>query len=249
MVIQAILVMLITTCSTWWFSHTITRTWLYPLWSGFLVGLVMGQPLQGMMIAAAINLPYVGFITAGGSMPGNPMFAGPAGTALALVSGLDIYTATTVGVILGSVAILTWNVYMSVNALWVHMADRYAEKGNLKMIRVMNYVPSFFVSLLINGLPAFLIVMWGSGFGTWLQNFPQAIISAFAVVGALMPALGIGMLLNYLGKPKLMPFFFAGFFLTVYMGLDTMAIAVFAAIIGIIFFMYGGQNKAVKGAE
>jgi len=249
MVIQAILVMLITTCSTWWFSHTITRTWLYPLWSGFLVGLVMGQPLQGMMIAAAINLPYVGFITAGGSIPGNPMFAGPAGTALALVSGLDIYTATTVGVILGSVAILTWNVYMSVNALWVHMADRYAEKGNLKMIRVMNYVPSFFVSLLINGLPAFLIVMWGSGFGTWLQNFPQAIINAFAVVGALMPALGIGMLLNYLGKPKLMPFFFAGFFLTVYMGLDTMAIAVFAAIIGIIFFMYGGQNKAVKGAE
>lgn len=249
MVIQAILVMLITTCSTWWFSHSVTRTWLYPLWSGFLVGLVMGMPLQGMMIAAAINLPYVGFITAGGSMPGNPMFAGPVGTALALVSGLDIYTATTVGVILGSVAILSWNVYMSVNALWVHMADKYAEQGNLKMIRVMNYVPSFFVSLIINGIPAFLVVMWGSGFGTWLQNFPKIIIDAFAVVGAIMPALGIGMLLNYLGKPKLMPFFFAGFFLTVYMKLDTMAIAVFGVIIGIIVFMFNQPKNELKGAE
>jgi mannose/fructose/N-acetylgalactosamine-specific phosphotransferase system component IIC len=238
MVVQAILVALVTTCSTWWFSHVITRTWLYPLWSGFLVGLVMGQPLQGMMIAAAINLPYVGFITAGGSMPGNPMFAGPVGTALALVSGLDIYTATSVGVVLGSVAVLSWNAYMSLNAIWVHAADKFAAQGNLKMIRVMNYVPSFFVSLIINGIPAFLIVTYGSVFGTWLQNFPQPVMDAFAVVGALMPALGIGMLLNYIGKAKLLPFFFAGFFLTRYMGLDTMAITVFGAIIGVIVYMF-----------
>jgi mannose/fructose/N-acetylgalactosamine-specific phosphotransferase system component IIC len=243
MVVQAILVALVTTCSTWWFSHVITRTWLYPLWSGFLVGLVMGQPLQGMMIAAAINLPYVGFITAGGSMPGNPMFAGPVGTALALVSGLDIYTATSVGVVLGSVAVLSWNAYMSLNAIWVHAADKFAAQGNLKMVRVMNYVPSFFVSLVINGIPAFLIVMYGSVFGTWLQNFPQPIMDAFAVVGALMPALGIGMLLNYIGKAKLMPFFFAGFFLTRYLGLDTMAITVFGAIIGVIVYMFGSPKS------
>jgi len=247
LVFSAILVALIATCSTWWFSHTITRTWLYPLWSGFLVGLVMGKPLEGMMIAAAINLPYVGFITAGGSMPGNPMFAGPVGTALALVSGLDIHTATTVGVILGSVAILSWNAYMSINALWVHAADRYAAEGNLKMIRVMNYVPSFFVSLILNGVPAFLVVMYGQGFGAWLQTFPQAIISAFGVVGALMPALGIGMLLNYLGKPKLIPFFFAGFFLTEYMKLDTMAIAVIATIIGVLLYMFGNKPQQTKG--
>ena len=111
MVFHAILVALVTTMCTWWFSHTITRTWLYPIWSGFLVGLMMGQPVQGMMIAAAINLPYVGFITAGGSMPGNPMFAGPVGTALALVAKMDVATATTIGVVLGSVAVLSWNAY------------------------------------------------------------------------------------------------------------------------------------------
>lgn len=246
MVLSAILVALIATLSTWWFSHVITRTWLYPLWSGFLVGLVMGQPLEGMMIAAAINLPYVGFITAGGSMPGNPMFAGPVGTALALVSGLDIHTATTVGVILGSMAVLSWNAYMSINALWVHVADKYAAQGNLKMVRIMNYVPSFIVSLIINGIPAFLVVVYGEGFGSWLQSFPQVIISAFGVVGALIPALGIGMLLNYLGKKKLVPFFFAGFFLTIYLNLGTMAIAVLAAIIGIVIYFF--NDKKVKEA-
>lgn len=246
MVISAILVALIATCSTWWFSHVITRTWLYPLWSGFLVGIVMGKPLEGMMIAAAINLPYVGFITAGGSMPGNPMFAGPVGTALALVSGLDIHTATTVGVILGSVAVLSWNAYMTINAFWVHLADKYAAQGNLKMVRIMNYVPSFFVSLIINGLPGFLVVMYGQSFGAWLQTFPEMIIDAFGVVGALIPAVGIGMLLNYLGKKKLIAFFFAGFFLTIYLSLDTMAIAVIAAIIGAVVYFYNA-DKRVKG--
>jgi len=235
---SAILVALIATCSTWWFSHTITRTWLYPLWSGFLVGIAMGKPVEGMMIAASINLPYVGFITAGGSMPGNPMFAGPVGTALALVSGLDTATATTVGVVLGSVAILTWNAYMTLNVLWVHMADKYAERGNLKMVRFFNYVPSFFVSLILNGVPAFLVVMYGSVFGDWLANFPPNIVQAFEVVGALMPALGIGMLLNYIGKTKIIPFFFAGFFMTIYFDLSTMAIAVFAAIVGIVMFNF-----------
>jgi len=210
----------------------------------------MGQPMEGMMIAAAINLPYVGFITAGGSMPGNPMFAGPVGTALALVSGLDIFTATAVGVILGSMAILSWNFYMSINAIWVHAADKYVEKGNLKMVRIMNYVPSFFVSLIINGIPAFLVVMYGATFGEWLQNFPQWVLDAFAVIGALMPALGIGMLLNYLAKPKLVPFFLAGFFLTIYFGLDTMAIAVLAAIIGGMIYLFRKESDSLaKGAE
>lgn len=173
MVVRAILVALIATCSTWWFSHVITRTWLYPIWSGFLVGIVMGRPMEGMMLAAAINLPYVGFITAGGSMPGNAMFAGSVGTALGLVSGLDMTTATTIGVILGSVAVMIWNAYMSINSVWVHMADKYAAKGNLKMIRFCNYVPSFFVSLILNGIPAFLIVMKGAVVGDWLAACPH----------------------------------------------------------------------------
>lgn len=242
MIIKAILVALVTTCCTWWFSHAVTRSWLYPLWSGFLIGIVMGQPLEGMMIAAAINLPYVGFITAGGSMPGNPMFAGPVGTALALVSGMDVATATTIGVILGSVAVLSWNAYMTINTLWVHMADKYLEAGNIKMVRVCNYVPSFLVSLVINGVPAFLIVMLGAPFGEWLVGLPQWIMDGFAIIGGLMPALGIAMLLNYLNKPKITPFFFLGFALAKFMGLSTMMITALGVIIAVLLYNYANAN-------
>jgi len=208
----------------------------------------MGHPVQGMMIAAAINLPYVGFITAGGSMPGNPMFAGPVGTALALVSGMDIATATTIGVVLGSVAVLSWNAYMTINSFWVHIADKALAEGDLHKVRLCNYVPSFFVSLVINGIPAFLIVMVGKSFGTWLTTFPQWIMDVFSIVGGLMPALGIGMLLNYLSKKKIIPFFFLGFALAKFLNLSTMMITAFGVIVAILLYNFSENGKAGEQA-
>ena len=241
--IQAILVALIATCSSWWFSHIITRTWLYPIWSGFLVGLVMGRPMEGMMLAAAINLPYIGFITAGGSMPGNAMFAGSVGTAFGLVSGLPVEQVMTISVLLGSVAVMAWNAYMTINSVWVHIAEKAAAKGNLKMVRFFNYVPSFFVSFILNGIPALLIVIYGKAAGEWLAAMPQWIMDGFALVGGILPALGVGMLLNFMGQKKILPFFFLGFFLAQFLGLNTMAVTVFGAIIAFILYLFGEKKE------
>lgn len=244
MLTQAILVALIATLSTWWVSHTITRTWLYPLWVGFLVALAMGKPLEGMQAAAYINLAYLGWITAGGTMPGNLMVAGVFGTALTLLSGADPKLAVTFAVPFSLLGILSWQGYMTINSLWVHKAEKYAAEGNLRGVRLMNYVPSFFVSLILNGVPAFILVYFGGDIATQLiDSIPASVINALATVGAIMPALGIAMLLNYMGKAKLIPFFFLGFFLTAYLQLDIMAVTIFAAVIGVVMYMLSKDKK------
>ena len=152
--LSAILVALIATCSTWWLSHVITRTWLYPLWSGFLVAIAMGEPMRGMEAAAYIQLTYLGWITAGGTMPGNLMVAGIFGTALTLLSGADPILAPTFAVPFSLLGILTWQAYMTLNSIWVHKADKYVEEGNLIGIRAMNWIPSGILSFILNGIPA-----------------------------------------------------------------------------------------------
>lgn len=243
--VSAILVAIIATMSTWWVSHAITRTWLYPLWSGFLVAVAMGEPIVGMKAAAYIQLTYLGWITAGGTMPGNLMVAGVFGTALTIVSGADPSLAPTFAVPFSLLGILTIQAYMTLNSIWVHKADQYAAEGNLTGLRVMNYVPSGILSFILNGVPAFVLVYYGGDAATKaLAAIPASLISAFSVVGALMPALGIAMLLSYLGKKKIVAFFFAGYFLTVYLHLDTMAITIFAAIIGVlVYFFRSGDRK------
>ena len=72
-----------------------------PLVAGTLVGFILGDPVQGCIIGAAINLPYVAFISAGGTAPQDPGLAGTVGTAWALAAGVDPSAAVTIALPLG----------------------------------------------------------------------------------------------------------------------------------------------------
>ena len=47
-----------------------------PLVCGAITGLILGHPVQGAVIGATINLVYLGFMSAGGSMPADMGLAG-----------------------------------------------------------------------------------------------------------------------------------------------------------------------------
>ena len=168
-------------------------------------------------------------------MPSNTIVAGIFGTAMTILSGANPTMAVTFAIPFSMFGLLLNQVYMTVNAAWIHQADKLLEKGNLRGVRFMNFVPSFCMALVLYGIPAFLLVVSGSGWASDLINaVPESVISALQVVGGIMPALGIAMLLSYLGKKKLVPWFFGGFFLTVYSGLGLTAISIFSAIIALV---------------
>jgi PTS system mannose-specific IIC component len=208
MLLSAILVMLISTVCNWWPSHLITRSWLYPIWSGFLVALAMGHPMVGMKAAAYINLAYLGWITAGGTMPGNLPVASVFGTAMTILSGADPSLAVTFAVPFSLFGILTFQLAMSVNALWVHRAEKFLDSGNITAMRMMNYIPSGIVNFIITGIPAFILVYFGAKpMQHLLSIIPDSFVTAMQVVGAVMPALGIAMLISFMGTKKIMPFY------------------------------------------
>ncbi len=247
MLVSAILVCIISTIANWWPNHLITRSWLYPIWSGFLVALAMGEPLVGMQAAAYINLAYLGWITAGGTMPGNLPVAAVFGTAMTILSGADPSLAVTFAVPFSLFGILTFQLSMSINAIWVHRAEKFLEEGNITGMRLMNYVPSGILNFLTTGVPAFILVYFGSKpMQNLLNMIPESFVQAMQVVGAIMPALGIAMLLNFMGNKKIMPFFFLGFLLAVYLKLDIMAITGLAAIMGLVFYNTGFLELKTK---
>lgn len=245
MLLSALLVALLATMGQWWFFGPITKCLVYPLTTGTLVGLFMGDPMTGMLAGANIQLIYLGYLSVGGTMPSNTIVAGIFGTVMVILSGADPTMAATFAVPLALLGLLLNQVYMTVNAAWIHMADAMLERGNIRGVRLMNFVPSFCMAALLYGVPVFLMIMFG---GDWAQSMissvPEGLINALEVVGGIMPALGVAMLLNYLGKPKLVPWFFGGFFLTAYSGLSLTGISIFSAIIAVITFM--GANEGVQ---
>lgn len=245
MLLSAILVALLAIISQWWFFAPITRCMTYPLTTGLLVGIFMGNPMLGMLAGANIQLVYLGWINAGGVMPSNTMVAGIYGSALTILSGANPKLAVTFAIPFSLLGLLMVQIYQTVNSFWVHRADKALDEGKVNQIRFLNYVPSFIVSFIVYGIPAFCLVMFGKGWTTSLISaIPAQFTTALEVVGGLMPALGIAMLLNYLGKKELNAFFIIGFFLTVYLKLDIMAIAIFSACIAFLVFI--GQSRSNK---
>ena len=250
MFLSAILIALLATMGQWWFFGPVTKCLVYPLTTGTLVGLFMGDPMTGMLAGANIQLIYLGWISAGGTMPSNTIVAGIFGTVMTILSGTDPTMAVTFAIPFSMFGLLLNQVYMTVNAAWIHQADKMLDKGNLRGVRFMNFVPSFCMAFLLYGIPAFLLVVSGSGWAQGLiDSVPESVISALQVVGGIMPALGIAMLLNYLGKKKLIPWFFGGFFLTVYSGLGLTAISIFSAIVAIILYLNGNKEEIKAGVK
>ena len=247
MVLSAILVAILATLGQWWFFGPVTKCLVYPLTTGTLVGLFMGDPMLGMLAGANIQLIYLGWISAGGTMPSNTIVAGIFGTAMTILSGADPKMAVTFAIPFSMLGLLLNQVYMTVNAAWIHRADKLLDDGNLRGVSLMNFVPSACMAFILYGIPAFLLVYSGSSWAQQLIDMvPEHVISALEVVGGIMPALGIAMLLNYLGKRKLIPWFFGGFFLTVYSGLGMTAISIFSAIIALVMYLNSNSKSTEK---
>ncbi|HEY4767692.1 MAG TPA: PTS sugar transporter subunit IIC, partial [Candidatus Limnocylindria bacterium] len=133
-----------------------------PLVAGFLVGVIMGDPVEGAKIGAAINILYLGFISAGGSIPADPSVAGWVGTALAMGGGLDANSAITLGVAVGLLGTFVFFTRMSVDAVFAHWADARAEEGDISGVARMNWLPPQIFLFIISFFPATIAVYAGA---------------------------------------------------------------------------------------
>ncbi|UWM63502.1 PTS system mannose/fructose/sorbose family transporter subunit IID [Enterobacter sp. CP102] len=250
MIIEAVLIGLLATVAQWWFFGPITKCLVYPLTTGLLVGIIMGDPILGMMAGANIQLIYLGWISAGGTIPSNTMVAGILGTSMTILSGASPALAVTFAIPFSMLGLLSHQLYMTFNSFAIHKADTYLEKGNLDGVWFMNFIPSFCLSLLLNGVPAFLLVFFGKDWAMGLLNMvPERFIHALEVVGGIMPALGIAMLLSFLYKREIIAFFFAGFFLTIYLKLDTMSVAIFGSVIATLVYIASTRRQASEADD
>jgi PTS system mannose-specific IID component len=202
-----------------------------PLIGGTIVGLILGDARQGMAFGAALNAVHLGFISTGGSLPSDLVTAGYIGTALALVSDLDVNAALAAfGIPLGVLGGFLWFGRMTLGSIPVHWADAYAERGDTRGVATINLWAGQGLLFLLYGVPTFVIVYYGQlGIDGVLGLIPDRLIAALSVVGGMLPAVGIGLLLRSIGKVRLLPFFLVGFVLSAYLNLPILVIALLGA--------------------
>lgn len=211
-----------------------------PIVAGFLVGLVLGDPVQGTMIGATINLIFLGVINVGGAIPSDMALAGYLGTAIAITSRISTEAALAIAVPLGLLGTVVWIGKMSINSLFVHWADYFAEKGSPKGVMLMNWLPGQAVMLVFKVTVVFIFCMLGQGLvDSFLSSIQgSGVLHGFEVVGGMLPAIGIGLNLKAILKKETMPFLLVGFLLSTYLKLSIIGISLFAVAFSMIYLFY-----------
>lgn len=220
-----------------------------PLVCGLIVGCILGDPVTGAVTGGAINLVYLGFISAGGSMPADMALAGILGTAYAIVGGIDAQTALALAVPIGILGTIVWYLRMTLDSIFVHIADGYIAKGEYGKIWIANVLLPQLFALAITAIPCALAAYFGASYITGLVNVLSGpILTVFQVIGGLMPALGIAITLQYIFKGEAMVFLFLGFVLAVYSGLGLLPLGVIALIVAIVYVQLSSASATPAAA-
>jgi len=185
-----------------------------PLVAGFFVGLILGDPAQGTLIGAAINIPYLGFISAGGNLPADASLAGWVGTTVALASGLDPTKAIPIAFGLGMLGTIIFYGRMAVDSVFAHWADARAEKADIGGVAFMNVVPGQLLLFVASFVPVFLLALNGpSAVQDVLNRLPLWAVNGLVIAGGILPAIGIALNMRFIFRGAAIPYFFIGFIL------------------------------------
>ncbi|KYO66938.1 N-acetylgalactosamine permease IIC component 1 [Thermovenabulum gondwanense] len=215
-----------------------------PLIASALVGFILGDMKTALEVGILIQAMYIGIITPGAVMPFDVDYIGYLTTALIILSKANPNIAPTLAVPVGLIGVTIWNIIWVINVYFAHRADKYANEGNDKGIIAMN-IGAQTVNFAMRFIPAFLILYFGHGFLQNLLNMIPPIITHYlAVVGGILPALGIGLLLNMIIKDKsYFGIFILGFMLVKYLNLPIIAIAVMGVVLSVFWFKFRGGES------
>ncbi len=223
-------------------------TFYRPLFCGFLTGLILGDPVTGTIVGATINLIYIGQISAGGALPGDMCLAGILGTALAITGGLTTEAALAVAVPLGLIGTLLWVGRLTIDTVFVRFADRLVEKGETNKIWIVDFLLPQILLALVTVIPCMLACYLGAEYvAPAINALGGPVLGALAVVGGMMPAIGIAITLKFIFKGDSKIFFFLGFLVSAYFGLSMIALGLLSICVAVIYTqLKSGKERVLQ---
>lgn len=218
-----------------------------PLVLGPLVGLVLGDLNQGIIIGATLELIFMGNIKVGAAIPPDVITGGVLSTAFAIISGKGPAIALALAVPISILAEMVISGLFVFRAVFNKRFVQYAEEGNYKKIERLHIFSGLLKPLLMGIITFATLQLGAEAMKSFLSTIPAWVNDGLKVAGNMLPALGFALLLNLMFNKKVAPYFFLGFILTAYLKLPVIAIGGLGVITALI--ITGITHKQVADEE
>ena len=209
-----------------------------PIVVGVVAGLIYGDLKQGLIIGGGIAAAFAGIIAPGGNLPTDSALAATTVIPIALATGLSAEQAIAFAVPMGLVGSFVTNLRKIVNVIFVHRADKCAENGDSAGLTRCAIIYPPLIELPLLFLPVFLVVMFGQdAMLAFMNSVPTWVMHGLEVAGGVMPAIGFALIMNMIGKPKMIPYTIVGFILVKCMGLNNITAGLLAGCAAFLVVM------------
>ncbi|MCO6547555.1 MAG: PTS sugar transporter subunit IIC [Gilliamella sp.] len=218
-----------------------------PIILGPLVGLVLGDIQDGIIMGATLELAMIGAVSVGAYDPPDLVSGSIIGISLAIQTHAAPGAALTLGIpiaaIMQALGLATGQPLM---LAFIHKCDSAAEKGNTHALTRNMLIAGY-----IQDWPGIVFIPLAFYFGSStvarvLNIIPSFVQDGMNVAAGLLPLLGFAMLAQMMMNKKVAAFFFLGFFLVAYSGITTTGIAIFAVVMAAIMYVFFEQSPVQK---
>ena len=219
-----------------------------PIVISTLTGLVLGDPVQGVILGSVLELMFIGSFPIGAAVSPDYGSAGAICTAFAIITTGGKAVATTLAV---PIALLGGFIFIGcklMNAAFGQVMMKKIEKDNTRAAGRIYLFGAFFTSFVVYFLYGFLSIYAGStAVQAAVNAIPKVVINGLASAANLLPAIGFALLLKMIISKKMAPYFFVGFMLAAYLKLPTIAVTLFAVMM--VLIILSNQKNTPETAE
>ena len=219
--------------------------WFRPIIVSSVSGLILGDPVNGCMVAGLTELAFAGLTPAGGAVPPDPVVAGIMGAVFACSAGVSptaaVGLAIPFSVLMQYIVMLMYTAY----SFFMKKIDRMVDDCDVKGLVNINILGLALVGLSYMVFVFLAAYLMQDAISALINNIPAWLMNGLEVAGGVMPALGFGMLLTTMFKVEYTPFLIIGFLAATFGPFENILPV---ALIGLAFAMYNyffsGRNQS-----
>ncbi|WP_270460659.1 PTS mannose/fructose/sorbose/N-acetylgalactosamine transporter subunit IIC [Faecalitalea cylindroides] len=209
-----------------------------PIVTGFLVGCILNDVQQGLIIGAQLQLMWMGAVGIGPTAQLDIGTGGTIGVAVALTTGTGAETAIMFGVPIAILMQFCSTILMTLYSGFMARVDTEIDNFNLKAISFYHYLVGV-CDFLMYAILTFIVMYFGNSAIEGIINaLPDWANSGLTAVSVMLPCVGFALLLNIILDKSLIPYFIIGFIPAAFVGRDLSMIGIVSIAFAIAWIIF-----------
>lgn len=218
-----------------------------PLIACSVVGLILGDPVKGIILGGTLELIALGWMNIGAAQSPDSALASVISTILVIVGNQSIQEGIAIALPVAVAGQVLTVFARTITIAFQHAADKAAEDAAFNKIIALHF-SALFIQALRVAIPATIVAAAVNPemVQNMLNSIPDVITGGMTVAGGLIVVVGYAMVLNMMEIKYLMPFFFLGFILGGYLDLSLLAFGGVGLILAIVYVELNPNFKEPK---